>query len=242
MTQTQEAKKKVRLNKYLSECGIASRRKSEELIKEGRITINGKVVTDFAQEVYSDSDEVTVDGERVRPEKKEYFLLNKPKGFITSTSDEKGRRTVISLIKTDKAIFPVGRLDYDTTGVLLLTNDGDFANILTHPSKKIKREYIAGLDKELTKEHRERFIKGIRLDRRQSYFKKIYFPKKKNFKLVGVEVEEGRNHFVKRMFNSLGYEVKSLERIRFGEFTVENIPIGKSRKLSYTEIQKLIDR
>jgi len=234
----QTAKKKIRLNKFLSECGIASRRKSEELIKDGRVSVNGKIVTDFAYEVLLESDDVRVDGEKVKPEQKIYFLLNKPKGFITSTKDEKGRNTVINLIKTNKTIFPVGRLDYDTTGVLLLTNDGDFANALTHPSKKIIREYIAGLDKELTKEHRERLLKGITLDRRKSIFKRIYFPKKKNYKVVGVEVLEGRNHFVKRMFNSLGYEVKSLERVKFGEFTVDDLPVGKSRKLSYTEIRK----
>lgn len=236
----QSAKKKIRLNKYLSECGIASRRKSEELIKDGRVSVNGKIVTDFAYEVLLESDDVRVDGEKVKPDQKIYFILNKPKGFITSTKDEKGRNTVINLIKTNKAIFPVGRLDYDTTGVLLLTNDGDFANALTHPSKKIIREYIAGLDKELTKEHRERLLKGITLDRRKSIFKRIYFPKKKNYKIVGVEVLEGRNHFVKRMFNSLGYEVKSLERVKFGEFTVDDLPVGKSRKLSYTEIRKYL--
>lgn len=236
----QSAKKKIRLNKYLSECGIASRRKSEELIKDGRVSVNGKIVTDFAYEVLLESDDVRVDGEKVKPDQKIYFILNKPKGFITSTKDEKGRNTVINLIKTNKAIFPVGRLDYDTTGVLLLTNDGDFANALTHPSKKIIREYIAGLDKELTKEHRERLLKGITLDRRKSIFKRIYFPKKKSYKIVGVEVMEGRNHFVKRMFNSLGYEVKSLERVKFGEFTVDDLPVGKSRKLSYTEIRKYL--
>lgn len=235
-------KKKVRLNKYLSECGIASRRKSEEFIKEGRISINGKTVTDYSYEVYEDIDEVLFDGERVRPEKKVYYLLNKPKGFITSTADEKKRRTVLDLIKTDKSIFPVGRLDYDTTGVLLLTNDGDFANALTHPSKNISREYIAGLDKELSKEHRERLLKGITLDKRKSKFAKVYFPIKKNFKMVAVEVLEGRNHFVKRMFNSLGYEVKSLHRVRFGEFTVNNLPVGKSRKLSYTKIRKYLEQ
>lgn len=236
----QTAKKKIRLNKFLSECGIASRRKSEELIKDGRVSVNGKIVTDFAYDVLLESDDVRVDGEKVKPDQKIYFILNKPKGFITSTKDEKGRNTVINLIKTNKAIFPVGRLDYDTTGVLLLTNDGDFANALTHPSKKIIREYIAGLDKELTKEHRERLLKGITLDKRKSIFKRIYFPKKKSYKIVGVEVLEGRNHFVKRMFNSLGYEVKSLERVKFGEFTVDDLPVGKSRKLSYTEIRKYL--
>lgn len=239
---TQATKKKIRLNKFLSECGIASRRKSEEFIKEGRIIINGKVITDYSYEVYPENDEVLFDSEKVRPERKVYFLLNKPKGFITSTSDEKKRNTVIDLIKTDKTIFPVGRLDYDTTGVLLLTNDGDFANTLTHPSNHISREYIAGLDKNLSIEHRERLLKGITLDRRKSVFKKIYYPRKNNFKIVGVEVEEGRNHFVKRMFNALGYEVKTLERIRFGNFEVDKLPIGKSRKLSYTEIRKYVGK
>jgi len=238
---TQATKKKIRLNKFLSECGIASRRKSEEFIKEGRIIVNGKTITDYSYEVYPDNDDVLFDGEKVRQERKVYFILNKPKGYITSTSDEKKRRTVIDLIKTDKAIFPVGRLDFDTTGVLILTNDGDFSNALTHPSNHISREYIAGLDKSLSKEHRERLLKGITLDRRKSVFKKIYYPRKNNFKIVGVEVEEGRNHFVKRMFNSLGYEVKTLERVRFGEFKIDTLPIGKSRKLSYTEIRKYIE-
>lgn len=236
MTQTST---KTRLNKYLSECGVASRRKSEEFIKQGRITINGKVISDFSFEVTED-DLVKFDGEVVRPEKKVYFILNKPKGFVTTTSDDKRRKTVLDLIKTDKAIFPVGRLDYDTTGVLLLTNDGDFANIITHPTNKITREYIAELDRGLTKEDRLKLQKGISLDRRKSKFSKIFFPRKNNFKIVGVEVFEGRNHFVKRMFDSLGYSVINLHRTKFGHFTVDKIPVGKNRKIAYSEIQKYL--
>lgn len=230
---------KTRLNKYLSECGVASRRKSEEFIKQERITINGRVVSDFSYEVTED-DLVKFDGEVVRPEKKVYFILNKPKGFITTTADEKKRKTVIDLINTDKTIFPVGRLDYDTTGVLLLTNDGDFANVITHPTNKITREYIAELDRALTKEDRLKYQKGINVDRRKSKFSKIFFPRKNNFKIVGVEVFEGRNHFVKRMFDSLGYSVINLHRTKFGHFTVDKIPVGKNRKIAYSEIQKYL--
>lgn len=131
---------KIRLNKYLSECGIASRRKSEELIKEGRITVNNKTITELFYTV-DEKDIVAFDGEIIRAEKKIYFLLNKPKGYITTTSDEKGRKKVTDLINCKQKIFPVGRLDYDTTGVLLLTNDGDFSNFLTHPKNKIPRVY-----------------------------------------------------------------------------------------------------
>ena len=228
---------KTRLNKYLSECGVASRRKSEELIRDGRITINNKVVSDLSTEV-DDSDSVKFDGEPVRPERKVYILLNKPKGFVTTTDDEKNRKTVVDLIKTNKAVFPVGRLDYDTTGVLILTNDGDFANSITHPSNKITREYFAELDKSLTKEDRLRLEKGITLDRRKSKFKKVQFPKKNDFKNVLIEVNEGRYHFVKRMFGALGYNVQNLHRTKFGHFTVDKLPVGKSRKIGFSEINK----
>ena len=230
----------MRINKFLSECGIASRRKSEELIEEGRIYLNGKAVKSFNIIINPDIDKVEVDGEIVRPEKKVYFLLNKPKGYITSTNDEKKRKTVVDLIKTDKKIFPVGRLDYDTTGVLILTNDGEFANFFTHPKNRVTREYLAGIDKPLTREHRERLTKGIILDKRRSFFTKVHYPKKNNYKQVALEVVEGRNHFVKRMFNALGYDVKTLERINFGGVTAKDVPKGKYRKLSYTEVQRLM--
>ena len=230
----------MRLNKFLSAAGIASRRKSEEYIEQGRVSVNGKVVDSFAINIDTDNDEVMVDGELIKQEKKTYILLNKPKGTITTTEDERHRKTVMELIKTEKAVFPVGRLDFNTTGVLLLTNDGDFANFLTHPKNKIIRSYVAKLDKPLTKEHREKLEKGLYLDRRKSFFRNITFPIKNNYRLVSVDVIEGRNHFVKRMFQSLGYFVMSLERTNFGGLQLKDLKPGEYRKLSYGEIQKIV--
>ena len=159
---------KARLNKFLSESGVASRRKSEEFILEGRVTVNGKTVTELSFIVDEENDIVKVDGERLKPEKKVYFVLNKPKGYVTTTDDDKNRKTVTELVKSNQKIFPVGRLDYDTTGVLILTNDGDFTNFITHPSNRVPREYYVTLNKELREEDRQKLMKGITLDRRKS--------------------------------------------------------------------------
>ncbi|MEW6653387.1 MAG: pseudouridine synthase [Bacteroidota bacterium] len=232
---------KVRLNRFLSESGIASRRKSEEYIKDGRVTVNGKLIYDLATSIDEENDIVKVDGERVRPDKKVYFLLNKPKGFITTTEDEKGRKTVVDLIKTKAKIFPVGRLDYDTTGVLLLTNDGDFANFLMHPSNKIAREYQVTLDKQIEDEHRHKLTKGITLEGRKGKFEKIFYAHKDHKDKLVVTTVEGRNHFVKRMFGALGYNVKKLERLSYGVFTAKGMPIGAYRKISDIEISKVYE-
>lgn len=232
---------KVRLNKFLSECGVASRRNSDILIQEGRVKLNGKVVNELGTKINADEDEVLIDGEKINKRKKVYFLLNKPKGFITSTKDEKDRATVVDLIKTREKIFPVGRLDYNTTGLLILTNDGDFSNYLTHPRNKIEREYEVKLNKPLTKEHKEGLIKGIYLDKRKSKFVKISFPRLNNFKTVRVVTVEGRNHFVKRMFDHFEYRVNELSRIRFGKLTLENLRRGDSRILSKKEMNFLMN-
>jgi 23S rRNA pseudouridine2605 synthase len=230
----------VRLNKYLSECGIASRRKSEILIQEGRVKINRKTVYELGTKIDTENDEVSIDGEKIRTQKKIYILLNKPKGVITTTSDEKERATVVDLIKTREKIFPVGRLDYNTTGLLILTNDGDFSNYLTHPKNEIEREYEVRLDKPLTKEHKEDLLKGIYLERRKSKFVKISYPKENNFFVVRVVTVEGRNHFVKRMFDHFDYHVNELTRIRFGKLTLKNLPRGESRFLTEKEIKFLM--
>ncbi|MEG8947405.1 pseudouridine synthase [Rosettibacter firmus] len=230
---------KVRLNKFIAECGITSRRKAENFILEGRVAVNGVTITQLSYLVDPDKDIVTLDGEKLKAEKKVYFLLNKPKGYITTTSDEKNRKKVTDLIKTNYKIFPVGRLDYDTTGVLILTNDGEFANFLTHPSNQIPREYNVLLNRDLEMKDKEKLLKGITLDKRKSKFEEINFIKKGNFKRISVVTVEGRNRFVKRMFEVLGYRVESLERIRFGPFTIKNLPEGYYRKLSYTEIQEV---
>jgi 23S rRNA pseudouridine2605 synthase len=231
----------MRLNRYLAECGIASRRKSEELIKEGRVSVNKNIVRELSIVIDPDSDIIALDGEKIKVQKKVYFLLNKPKSIITSTADEKGRPTVINLINTNQKIFPVGRLDFNTTGVLILTNDGEFSNFVTHPRNKVPREYKVVLDKELSEESKLKLLKGIMVDGRQSRFEEISFPGKSVKTKVIVTTVEGRNHFVKNMFSALGYFVKQLERTSFGFLNVKGIPAGSYRILSYPEIKKIYD-
>ncbi|MCX7876281.1 MAG: rRNA pseudouridine synthase [Melioribacteraceae bacterium] len=232
---------KIRLNRFLAESGVASRRKAEEFIKEGRVTINNKVVVELATLIDDENDIVKVDGEIVKPEKKVYYLLNKPKGYITTTDDEKGRKKVTDLINTKQKIFPVGRLDFDTTGVLILTNDGDFANFLMHPKNKIIREYKVMLDKPITDEDKSRLVKGITLDGKKSKFEKLYYPNKDYKESLIATVTEGRNHFVKRMFSALGYNVKKLERISYANFNVKGMPLGSYRIISKEEIKKVYE-
>jgi 23S rRNA pseudouridine2605 synthase len=232
----------IRLNKYIAESGFASRRKAEEFIEQGRVTINGKVVTNLATKIRPERDEVYVDDVKLKPKKKIYFLLNKPKGVITSTSDEKNRRTVVDLINTKEKIFPVGRLDYNTTGVLLLTNDGEFANKLTHPKNNFKRIYIVTLNKELEERDKEKLLHGVFIDKRKGHFTEISFPKEKNYKLVKVTTVEGRNHFVKKMFSSVGYRVINLQRESFGGISAKGLRAGEYKILTYKEIKKLMDK
>lgn len=231
-------KRLIRINKYLSECGLGSRRKVEQLILEKRIMVNNKIVTDLSTKIDESKDVVKVDGEVVKIKKHIYLLLNKPKATITTTKDDKGRRTVIDLIKAESAVYPVGRLDYNTTGVLLLTNDGDFSYLLTHPKHKVPREYEVKLNRELVDEDREKLLSGINLDNKRSKFHSVMFLHGKNKSIVKVKCFEGRNHFVKRMFESLGYSVESLNRISFAGIKAD-IPIGSYRKLSEIEINKI---
>lgn len=230
----------TRLNKYISDCGIASRRKSEEYILEGRVTVNNKVITNLAYKVNDEKDFVMIDGERATPRKHIYFLLNKPGGVITTTDDEKKRKTVVNLIKVREKIFPVGRLDYNTTGVLLLTNDGEFSNLLTHPRNKVKKEYEVKLDKSLSDEHKKKLLKGIFINGEKGVFIRITHTGS-NKKSAVVSVVEGRNHFVKKMFGALGYRVIGLNRKSFAGFTAD-IPLGSYRKLSRTEIEGVFNQ
>ena len=228
----------TRINKYLSDCGIASRRKVEELILQGRVMVNNKTVRELSTKIDSENDLVHVDGEIVSVKKHVYYLLNKPKGTITTTKDDKGRTTVVDLIKSDRSVYPIGRLDFNTTGVLLLTNDGNFSYLLSHPKHKVPREYEVKLDRELTEDDRKRLIAGVTLERKKSRFESISSPQKKNKVLLLVKCYEGRNHFVKRMFASLGYTVKSLNRCSYAGLTAD-IPVGAYRKLSLSEINKI---
>jgi 23S rRNA pseudouridine2605 synthase len=228
----------TRLNKYIAESGITSRRKSDELILQGRVTVNNKVIAELGYKIDSEHDTVMVDGEKVNPRRHIYFLLNKPTGVVTTTDDEKKRRTVVDLINVNEKIFPVGRLDYNTTGVLLLTNDGEFSNFLTHPRNKIPKEYEVKLDKTLTAEHMEKLLKGIYIEGKKGVFAKI-FPQSSNKKSVVVTTFEGRNHFVKKMFDTLGYHVTGLNRKSFAGFTAD-VPPGSYRKLSKTEVEGVL--
>lgn len=228
----------IRLNKYLSDCGVSSRRKSEELILQGRVTVNETAITDLSFKVDAEKDIVHVDGEKISPKKHLYFLLNKPKGFITTTNDEKNRNTVIELINTKEKIFPIGRLDYNTTGVLLLTNDGNFSQLLTHPGNKVPREYEARLDKPLLDEDKDKFLKGIYLDGIKGKFTSLLIPKKNNKRFLLVKCVEGRNHFVKNMFKALGYSVQSLNRKSFAGILAD-ISVGSYRPLKNSEINHI---
>ena len=226
----------MRLNKYIAESGAASRRGADELIEQARVTVNGKVVIELGYKINEASDDIRLDGERLKVESKLYYLLNKPKGTVTTTKDEKGRTTVTDLINTKSKIFPVGRLDYNTTGVLVLTNDGEFSNKMTHPKNKIPREYIARLDADLSAVDRMKLSKGIMLDGKRSKFTSVSFPEDDNFRKVLVSTVEGRNHFVKRMFRTLGYFVKDLHRSSFGIFKTGDLGQGEYRKITSKEL------
>lgn len=235
----------VRLNKYLSQSGISSRRKAEEYILQGRVVVNEKVIADLAYKVDAGKDIVRLDGEKISPRKNIYILLNKPRGVVSTTSDEKKRMTVIDLIKIPhrmEKIFPVGRLDYDTTGVLFLTNDGDFSNLLTHPKNKVPRIYEAKLDRVLEEKDKEKLLSGITLKSdpvRKARFIRIYFVNK-NRKSAEVTCFEGRNHFVKNLFGTLGYRVVSLNRKSFAGIKADIKP-GAFRYLSKTEVDRLLN-
>ena len=230
-----------RLQKYISECGIASRRKAEELILNGKVKVNGEVVKTLGTKV-SGSDVVTVNGQTLVSEEKEYYLLNKPREVISSVKDDKNRTTVVDLIDTNKRIYPIGRLDYDTTGILLLTNDGELSNILTHPSNDVEKEYVAKIKGFLTKEDSEKLSKGIMLNgikTKPAYFKMKKYDKKSDTSYVKVIITEGRNHQVKDMFKEVGYEVLKLTRERYAFLDLGNLKSGEYRKLTTKEVKML---
>lgn len=228
----------MRLNKFIADCGIASRRKAEELILQGRITVNGRTVTKLSFDINPLEDVVCYDGEKIRGQEHVYFLLNKPKGVITTTSDDKKRLTITDLIKSPYKLFPVGRLDFNTTGVIILTNDGDFANKLLHPRNNILREYEVKLDRELELKDQDKLLNGVMIEGRKGKFESIKFRKIKDRKNLTVTCTEGRNHFVKKMFSALKYNVVQLHRKSFAGLK-DDIPVGSYRKLTKNEVQNL---
>ena len=228
----------VRLNRFIANSGICSRREADELISQGLVKVNGQVVTELGTKV-KPTDVVKVEDKKVTPEKPVYILLNKPKGYITSTSDPDGRQTVLDLIDLPgkERIYPVGRLDRNTTGVLLLTNDGELSQKLMHPSFEIKKIYRATVDKRPTKEHMLAWVEGVELEDGWMTFEQIGWVEEGEENVLGIEIKSGRNRIVRRMFEHFGYEVVSLDRVMLGDFDKLKLGRGKWRFLSEKEMR-----
>jgi 23S rRNA pseudouridine2605 synthase len=230
----------IRLNKYLSNAGICSRREADVLIQTGVVSINGEIVTELGYKI-KPGDVVRYDGETINAETKRYVLLNKPKGFITTMDDPFGRKTVMGLVRKAcrERVYPVGRLDRDTTGLLLFTNDGDMAKKLTHPKHRALKIYHAELNKPVSREHLQQLLKGIDLEDGKTNFDAAEYVKEGNSREVGVEIHSGKNRIVRRMFEALGYDVVKLDRVQFAGLTKKDLPRGMYRHLTEKEVSFL---
>lgn len=234
-----------RLQKVLAQSNIASRRKSEEIILAGRVKVNGVVVTELGFKV-SKSDEVKVDDELISRAEHVYFLLNKPTGYVSTTSDEKNRKTVIDLLLDEHKnmrIYPVGRLDFDTAGLLLLTNDGDFTNKMTHPEHEIEKEYLVRVEGIVIRKKIVELRKGVIIDEDYlavpKYVRLIELDKVHKSTLLSITLTEGRNKQVRKMIEALGHSVKKLTRVRYDFLTLEGVERGSYRPLKIHEVRKL---
>ena len=229
------------LNKFISHAGVSGRREAAEIVKKGIVKVNGKIITEPGHKV-SPKDEVVVNGKKIFLSKNlVYILLNKPKDFITTTEDPQGRKTVLDLIRraTPERVYPVGRLDRNTSGVLLFTNDGELSQKLTHPSNEIKKIYAVTLDKPLDKKDFDQILKGIVLEDGPASVDKLAYTDTKDRTQLGVEIHSGRNRIVRRIFEHLGYDVKNLDRVMFAGLTKKNIERGKWRFLNEKEVREL---
>lgn len=228
-----------RLNKYLADCGVGSRRECDKLIADGCVKINGKIASLGAN--VEENDSVSVNGRRVTPKTKNYYImLHKPKGCITTVKDDLGRKTVMDFVDIKARLFPVGRLDYDTEGLLILTNDGDVANKLTHPKNNVEKVYVARLSGSLTEAERQTLERGVEIDGRKTMPAKVkILAKDEHHTRVEVTITEGRNRQVKKMFESVGKEVEFLKRVAEGELRLGGLQRGKYRFLNDREIEYL---
>lgn len=231
----------MRINKYLAQKGIASRREVDKLIEEGKIFINGKRAT--PGEKVSDRDKIEISGKRIDSsieEKKVYFLLNKPKKIISATKDDRGRKTVVDLIKCNERIFPIGRLDYDTEGAILLTNDGEIYNKVIHPKNEIYKEYVALVNGEISDIDIQKLRRGIKLEDGMTLPAKVKLMNRENGKSeVSIAIREGRNRQVRRMFQKLGYFVLELRREKIGDIILKDLKVGNYRELTKKELEYL---
>ncbi len=228
-----QMKNKVRIAKFLADCGIASRRKSEELVISGKVKIGDKIIKDVSTNVDINSDNIKVNNKLIKKEDKEYYILNKPKDYICSVSDSYNKKTVISLIKSDKKIVPVGRLDKDSQGLILLTNDGDLVYKLTHPKFEVKKTYLVELDKVIDKDLINKLRKGVLLDEGLAKVDKL---KKESNKKLLITIHQGWNRQIRRMLGHLGYGVINLTRISEGKLKLNDLPLGKFKKIKRSDI------
>lgn len=234
-----------RLQKYLARCGVASRRSAEAMIAEGRVKVNGQIVQEMGYKI-ADSDQVMVDDVDIEVIERKYFVMNKPRYLISSVSDEKNRATVISILPPayqKLRLFPVGRLDYDTKGVLLLTNDGDFMQSLVGPQSSLEKEYLVRVSGIIGKEHIKQLIQGVDIGGYTTRKAQVYIDsidRVHQSSLVGIILQEGKYHQVKKMFEVIGFPVKRLTRIRFGIIKIDGLKEGEVRELSPHEIKQLL--
>jgi len=229
------------LNKFMAHCGVCSRREAVELISAGKVKVNGIVVTEPGHKI-EEKDEVIYNSKKLFVTKNlVYILLNKPKDYITTTDDPQGRKTVLQLIKqaTTERVYPIGRLDRNTSGVLLLTNDGDLTQKLSHPSYEIKKIYEVKLDKPLTKAHFDKIVNGLILEDGEIQIDSLAYADSKDKSIIGIELHSGRNRIVRRIFEHLGYDVKGLDRVMYANLTKKNVERSKWRYLSEKEIRLL---
>lgn len=230
-----------RLQKVIANSGYCSRRKAEELINSGKVFVNGEKVISLGTKV-NYSDQIVVDGHAIKKEEKEYVLLYKPRGVVSTAHDEKKRKTVVDLVDSANRLYPVGRLDYDTSGALLLTNDGELTNILTHPKNEISKVYVAKIEGIINSSDIKKLCSGVVIDgvktsKAKAKIKSI--SKKTNSSIVELIIHEGKNHQVKKMFESLGYTVIKLKREVFAGLTLDGLTSGKYRHLSIKEVKTL---
>ncbi len=227
------------LNKFIAHCGVSSRRDAAEMVKLGKVKVNNELITEPGHKV-SAKDEIKVNGKKISLAKNLiYILLNKPKDYITTTDDPEKRKTVLDLIRIKERIYPVGRLDRNTSGVLLLTNDGELSQKLTHPSHEVKKVYHITLNRPLEKKDFDQILKGVVLEDGQASVDVLAYADTKDKTQLGVEIHSGRNRIVRRIFEHLGYDVKNLDRVMFAGLTKKNVERGKWRFLTEKEVREL---
>jgi len=226
-----------RVQKIIANAGICSRRSAEDLIKFGKVTVNGKRIT--IGDKANLSDDIVVDGKKLTRGRRLYYAFHKPRGYITSLKDPSGKKTIFSLIKIKERVIPVGRLDFNTEGLILLTNDGNFANKVMHPRYEVKKVYHVTLDKPFNEDLVKKFKRGINLEdgMTRPSIVKVLTPDKR---IVAIRLHEGKNRIVRRMFNYLGYNVKRLVSVKVGPVVLSDLPVGKTRPLTTTEVVSLL--